>query len=266
MGRNRAGVSAAGILAGAAALCLAAMPVAGQTVSGRVMSETGEPVGGAQVVLVDAAGAEARQAVTDSLGTFLMRAPLPGDYRLRTSMLGYAETTSEPLELAVASVVQLQVVMGRAAVALEPVTVVAVSSLRTGRLAEFYDRAERGARAGLGRIYTRAELEAGGFTEMRHVFLSAPPRAGCAQQLFIDGHPAAWNEVDGINPEHVEGVEIYSGPSSVPPEYARRVQCGAAMVWMRNDLPGRSFSWRRTAAAAGAALASLWLAGQLMGR
>jgi hypothetical protein len=250
-----------------AGLACSAAPVTAQTVLGRIVSEFEQtPVRGAQVELIDTAGAVQVQAVSDSAGGFRLRASAPGTYTLRATMLGYATTMSEPLRLETAGLVQVAVVLGTEAVALDPVRVVAQSSLRTGRLAEFYDRAERGARAGTGRILTRVDIETGGFGEMRHLLLVAPVRRGCPMSYFIDGMPASGNEMDGISLDQVEGVEIYSGPTSVPPEYQNRVSCAATLVWMRNDMPGRPFSWKRVIAAGAAVAASVWLGTQLMGR
>jgi hypothetical protein len=258
-------ILAAALLTAAAAS--GAAPAAAQTLLGRVVSEQGrEPLAGAEVQLIDEAGAVHRQAVTDSAGDFRLRADAPGEYTLRAAMLGYATVEGAPLQLTLAGVLHVEVVMGAQAVVLDPVRVVAATDTRMGPLREFYDRAERGIRGGTGRIFTRLDIERGGFTEMRHLLLAYPPRTGCPMSYFIDGMPASGNELAGINPEQVEGVEIYAGPTSVPPEYARRVQCGATLVWMRRDMPGRPFSWRRTALAAGAVATSIWLASVLRGR
>jgi hypothetical protein len=245
----------------------AVRPAAAQSVIGRVVSEVDRaPLAGVQVQLLDDEGAVHREVVTDSAGDFRVRAAVPGVYRLRASVLGHATVTSEPLRFELGGVTQVEIVMGTEAVVLEPVRVVAESSARMGPLREFYDRAERGVRAGVGRIFTRLDLETGGYTEMRHVLLMAPVRSGCPMSYFIDGMPASANELDGINIDQVEGVEIYSGPASVPPEYQRRVSCGATLVWMRRDMPGRPFSWTRMAGAAAVAVASFLLLNTLAGR
>jgi len=263
---SRARRSASWILA-AAAMAASATAALGQTVAGVVIGEPGSvPLAGAEVQLIDDTGVVHRQVVSDSAGSFIVRAAAPGAYTLRASVVGYDDVTSEPLRLELAGVLQVQVIMGADPVPLDPVRVLAQSSARMGPLREFYDRAERGIRGGTGRIFTRADIETGGFTEMRHILLVSPPRAGCPMNFFIDGMPATPAELDGIDPSQVEGVEIYTSAASVPPEYQRRTRCGATMIWMRRDMPGRPFSWRRTAVAAGAAAASIWVAVRLMGR
>jgi hypothetical protein len=258
---------AAWALVAAGMLGASATATLGQTVAGVVIGEPGRvPLAGAEVQLIDETGEVHRQVVTDSAGSFIVRANVPGAYTLRASMIGYDTVTSERLRLELAGVVQVQVVMGADPVPLDAVRVLAQSSARMGPLREFYDRAERGIRGGTGRIFTRADIETGGFTEMRHILLVSPPRAGCPMDFFIDGMPATPLELDGIDPVQVEGVEVYSSAASVPPEYQRRVRCGATLIWMRRDMPGRPFSWRRTAIAAGAAAASIWVAVRLMGR
>jgi hypothetical protein len=255
------------LAAALAVLVMAAAPAHGQTVMGLVVGEPGrQPVAGADVSLIDETGAVHRQVVTDSVGNFVVRAATPGAYTLQVTTMGYETVNSSRLRLELGGVLQVQVVLGSQAVPLEPVRVMAEGSTRMGPLREFYDRAERGVRGGQGRIFTRVDIETGGYTEMRHILLVYPPRAGCPMSFFIDGMPASPTEMDGINPEQVEGVEVYASASAVPAEYQRRVSCGATFVWMRRDMPGRPFTWRRTAAAAAGVAASVWVATRLMKR
>lgn len=76
-------------------------PAASQSVRGLVVeADTGEPISGALVMLLDADSTAAATAMSSSNGAYYLRAPAPGTYRLRADRIGYGSTLSEPLELA----------------------------------------------------------------------------------------------------------------------------------------------------------------------
>lgn len=69
-----------------------------QAFEGRVLSESGaEPVDGATVRLLDAAGEPLVAALADSLGRFRLEAPEPGEYRIVARHLGYERLASRLL-------------------------------------------------------------------------------------------------------------------------------------------------------------------------
>lgn len=72
-----------------------------QTIHGELVErESGQPVPGAFVILVDSAGAERGQALTDPSGRFLLRAPTAGAYHVKTAMIGWRSWVSPVLRLA----------------------------------------------------------------------------------------------------------------------------------------------------------------------
>ena len=76
-------------------------PVFGQTVTGvLVEEESGEPVSGAILTLVDESGADRSSTLTDADGGFRLTARSPGLYVLRAQRIGYADTASPPFSLA----------------------------------------------------------------------------------------------------------------------------------------------------------------------
>jgi hypothetical protein len=78
-----------------------ATPGSAQTVRGRLLEPDSEtPIAAALVLLIDSAGRELDGVLTDDEGTFLLRAPGSGTYRLRAEHIAYRTTTSAPLELA----------------------------------------------------------------------------------------------------------------------------------------------------------------------
>jgi hypothetical protein len=79
---------------------LAAAPLSAQAVRGTLVDqESGNPVPGALMVLLDHTGAERASTLTDAGGAFLLRASAPGTVRIRAERIGYASTISEPLEI-----------------------------------------------------------------------------------------------------------------------------------------------------------------------
>ena len=68
-----------------------------QPVSGVVVEEgTGVPVTGAMVLLLDADGSRADQALTDAAGRFLLEARRPRPHTITVERIGYASFTSDP--------------------------------------------------------------------------------------------------------------------------------------------------------------------------
>jgi hypothetical protein len=59
---------------------------------------------------------------------------------------------------------------------------------------------------------------------------------GCPIQYFLDGLPFL-GDIDDVTPDQVEGVEIYRGSASVPPEFNHgTAMCGVIAIWSR--VPG----------------------------
>ncbi|MCK5412666.1 MAG: carboxypeptidase regulatory-like domain-containing protein, partial [Gemmatimonadetes bacterium] len=88
------------VVLAAAALLAAAGTALGQQVAGRLVSVDGTPVPWALVRLVDEAGEDVASDVTSSSGTFLVFAPEPGIYRVRTERIGFHSALSDDLDLA----------------------------------------------------------------------------------------------------------------------------------------------------------------------
>jgi len=81
-------------------LFAAAHPANAQSVRGIVVElDTGEPISGALVILLDADSTTAATAMSSSSGAYYLQPSSPGTYRLRTDRIGYSSTLSEPLEI-----------------------------------------------------------------------------------------------------------------------------------------------------------------------
>ena len=91
---------------------LLAAPAAAQALEGRVTeSATVQPVAGAQVHLLDAAGASVASAVTDAQGGFRLQAPAAGEYRLRAERVGLRATLTRAVPLAPGETLAVEVRM-----------------------------------------------------------------------------------------------------------------------------------------------------------
>lgn len=61
----------------------------------------------------------------------------------------------------------------------------------------------------------------------------------CPPQYVVDGMRIEAGSPDEFTPQDVEAVEFYSGPATMPPQFAPRFNsytCGAIVIWTR--LPG----------------------------
>ena len=80
-------VRLAGVLA---MLVFGASQAGAQAVSGRLLDAgSGEPVAGALITLLDADGVEVTTTVTSARGTYHVRAPGAGQFRLRVERIGF---------------------------------------------------------------------------------------------------------------------------------------------------------------------------------
>lgn len=234
-------------------------------------SETGQPVADA-VVLLD--GKE-QAAITDSLGRFILRGLDPGQHVLEVSHLGRS-SRQDTVEVAAEEAVEVAL-----AVEVEPVELpglsVTVEGRRSGKLAGFYHRMERGA----GHYITREEIEAVPGHRMSKVIRRVPnvnvqpcdkvsagtgaaePPPGCWQVrmrrkapsirfsdrtcppiYYLDGSriqlPAMEGGIDAIDSDEVAAIEVYSGPSEIPAHYGGSdAQCGVVLLWTRTGAEER---------------------------
>jgi len=78
-----------------------AAPLSAQAVQGLLVERAnGVPLGGAFVALLDQSGKEVARGLTTVSGTFLLKAPAAGTYRLQSKRIGFRLSESPPLALA----------------------------------------------------------------------------------------------------------------------------------------------------------------------
>ena len=98
----------AAAFAGALALLLAAPCLPAQAIRGTVVRSTDDaPIIGVVVLLIDSTELARARGLTDARGTFQLRAPTPGTYRLRTLRIGFTATTGAPFALRADTTVRL---------------------------------------------------------------------------------------------------------------------------------------------------------------
>lgn len=242
--------------AGLAAGTLALVPVVSSAqeaagsgaVSGVVRDSTGVGISGVEVSV----GGTALRTHTDAQGEFRLTNIPAGTVSVGVRRLGFLprvlDVVIEPLGTAVMSVVVTPLAHSLA-------TVFVRGHRRFeqhGRLAGFY---RRRARSSGGHYITREQIDQRNPAQLTDLFRNVPGariHSGsftnavrfrgmrCAPLVWLDGFPATAAEfdLDTVDPYIVEGIEIYLGVATVPPEF-RWVRgggsCGAIVIWTGFD-------------------------------
>lgn len=241
-----------------AVLLVAAVPgrgpaQAGPVVQGVVRSEAGVPLEGAEV-LVEGTTIIAR---TGADGSYTLRGLPAGSVRLLARRLGHAAVRRDVVAIA-ASTLRLDWILPSAPLMMAPIAVLGRREPSDARLSGFRARAEEKA---AGHFITRERIEQSGNRNLLDAMRGIPGvrmgmmnrsslrsvrlrGARCPPLVYIDGFPAAATEFDfeSIDLNMVEGIEIYSSSSSLPPEFfsARGLeQCGVVAIWSRPAQPRR---------------------------
>jgi carboxypeptidase family protein/TonB-dependent receptor-like protein len=220
-------------------------------ISGTIRDSSGAPIPGVEVVLLQQKGA----VRSDSLGAFRFAAVPTGKRELHFRRLGFAPKSVDA-DIPEGQTVALTVVLEASATEIEGITVEELTHRRQ-MLSDFYDRSSRG----FGHFVTRDQIEKRNpmnLSDMMRMIPGArlvPLRAGgqatlrfsraqlgnrdCPPQYWVDG-VKAWNlNIDDIVPQDVEGIEVYSGASTVPPQFNTKegtTICGVVLIWTR--VPG----------------------------
>jgi hypothetical protein len=244
------------------AAALLAGPVAAQTVRGRVLDAgSGEPVAGAAVQVLDAGSRTVQRARAASDGTFTLRLRVGGSYRLRGDRAGYGPSTSGALEVGARDTVAVELRMAEQALTIDPLTVTARRGPRRVPALEhrgFYAREARG----LGDFLHREDIRRGAPLRLSQALdrvvgttliqarsgdvivfdrswgtnvLQRPGDSLCPPRIYLDGTGVSGMTVDLVQPESVEAVEMYHGPSQIPAEYGGSTSsCGVILIWTRS--------------------------------
>jgi hypothetical protein len=126
MVRGNAAIGALAVLMAARALPVAAQGITTAAVQGRVVDETGQPVAGATMTLVNASTGQRFIGVSRADGRYdIENVAVGGPYTLGARLIGYQAAERAGFTLALGQKLQLNLTMNRAAVQLEALTVTA---------------------------------------------------------------------------------------------------------------------------------------------
>jgi hypothetical protein len=218
---------------------------------GMVRDSAGNAIPGVEVRIL---GSDVGFARTDDAGGFRMTNLVAGPSSVKVRRMGFAPATVD-VRLRPGRTDSLVVSLSAIATTLPGVLVEDEYEARSHRLlAGFWDRRSRG----FGNYVTRDEIERRDPQEFVDIARMVPSiavvsRAGrkvlrfnrggaardCPPQYFVDGMRIEAGMPDEFTPQDVEAVEFYSGPATLPPQFAPRpfsYTCGAIVIWTR--IPG----------------------------
>ncbi|MFN2564563.1 MAG: TonB family protein [Gemmatimonadaceae bacterium] len=236
------------------------------SIAGTVRDASGARLIGADLLVVGTA----LRAISDTGGRFRLVGVPPGAGILQIRRLGY-RALSVPITIESAATASVMVTLVRLPQELDPVLVQANRQPGARYLQGFYERRSKGH----GYFVTRDQLAAHHWSSTTDVLRSLVPGVRitssrmarsavrlrgnrCAPLVWLDGAPAMAGEfdLDVLSPETISGIEIYSGPATVPAEFrsTRGLEsCGVIVVWSRVEPPeprerGRRSRPKQTAA------------------
>ena len=221
----------------------------------RVLSTGGEPLNRAQIIMP----ATGTTGWTDSRGWVRLSALVPGVQTVEIRSFGYATETFQ-VDLQRGWIQQWDVALEPQPLQLAEVRVDAEpdNSRQMDFLRGFYERKERG----VGYFLTREDIMNHGSRDLSNILHSVPglratpsqfgqsrldtrssPTLGrpCQVRVYVDGmiYRRA-DDLPGISPLDIEGIEVYRGRSEIPAEFADPdANCGVVAIWSRRHRPGQ---------------------------
>ena len=221
---------------------------------GRVVDDsTGAALAGARVELLSEDRHVLRTTTADAGGAFAFAIRSTGGYRLRAGRVGFRDAVTPPLRLAKEDSVAVEVRLRTGSVLLAPLTVVA-RPVRLHRAPELAAFRERLSQRVAGRFITRQDVQARRPFRLTDMLSQAGVgvtgravafnrRPACSPVVYVDGllmrAASAYDAVNLVAPGDVEGIEMYAGMSTVPPEFLGQVpRCGVIAIWTRRGEAG----------------------------
>ena len=222
-----------------------ATPVLTGIVKGTVVTDARMPLVGAQIRF----GNAVEVAESDDAGQFMATRVNVGTVWLRVRRIGY-RPESLLVTVVAGQSIQPTVVMQQIAQSIAAVKVIGRRDL-TGPMAGFYSRLQVG---GGGRFFTQADIAKRQPGRMTDLLRSVPGiriesrgfdnrvrirGSRCSPLIWLDGQGlfAGEFDLDAVDPYSFEGIEIYSGPATVPLEFQGNQRasssCGTVILWSR---------------------------------
>ena len=225
------------------------------SISAVVRDTTGAGIAGAELTV---AGTNIR-GYTDDDGHLQLGPVAPGPARLTIRRLGFRPTSVDlTVDASRATVETVRLV--EIAHRLDVITVRGTIHAYGSRMLGFYERRSQG----FGHFFTRSQIQDINPSHLTDLFRRIPGMAlastnviqnavrmrgarDCPPLLWLDGSPAAAAEydLDTIDPESVEAMEVYSGPSEVPVQFQPPMDvqaCGAIVIWTRQGEPRHAYA------------------------
>ena len=244
-----------------AALLLAPPSLSAQTLSGRLLDgRNGRPIDLGIMVLFTEEGDSVGLGVTTPEGRFSITAPEPGSFFLIASAWGYPDHKEGVFDLGEGASMEIEFRISPRPVELDEILVSVDAPLASHRLVRngFVSRVQRG----IGHFITPAELERSPYPHTESLFHMTPGvrvvpsrslsvtgdyvllrgmHGWCMPTLYIDDirtpyRPEYGESLSALAPiDWIEAVEIYRGPSEVPPQYGGTDwdPCGAIVIWLK---------------------------------
>jgi hypothetical protein len=232
--------------------CLLTTHLAAQSrtggISGVVKDSAGVPIPDVEVTAIKLA----KVVRTDTAGRFLISSLPPGSADFSFRRLAYSPVVLSVL-IPAGDTTDVAVTLGLTALQLTGVVV-----QENAAQIRILDAFETRRKQGIGHFVTRAEIERrhplllsdmmrlipgaqilvgeNGRAALRFARVGRP---NCPPQFFVDGVQVIGYNIDDMPPGDVEGVELYSGPAGLPPEFNRTRGtsiCGTVAIWTR--IPG----------------------------
>jgi hypothetical protein len=187
------------------------------------------------------------RAITDTAGRFTVIGLPAGSTSVTVRRLGFAPTITRIL-LADGRIDSIHFTLVLLPAYLPSLVADAEAGDRI-RLADFYRHRE----TGLGFYFNRRQIDSIRVSQMSDLMRRIPgirmmsdrsgrpqlrmSRSGnCPPDFWIDGQRAPYLNVDDVPLWDVEALEVYRGPTGLPPEYNVRFGnpgCGAVIIWTR---------------------------------
>jgi len=219
--------------------------VEGATLSGRVVqkSDTSTGVRGAQIIL-----SEGRHVVTDSTGRYLLGGVPAGAQHVVVRALGFRPVEfSVTLHEGLQGLEDIELEAAPGVQELAPVAITAPASIPVSyRLVDF----ERRRQTGRGHYLDDTQIKQSGASRLSDLMRGmrgvtehcagsgcniqmVRARPGCDPDYIVDGRMD--NMFGASTPiRDIVALEVYTGPSDVPGEFAgRSAGCGVVVIWTR---------------------------------
>jgi len=221
-------------------------------VAGRVIEDnTLEPITAARVAFFDVNERFLGAVTTDQDGRFGFVVEKAPAVRMQVRRIGYAQTMTPMLRFDDHLSFEVEIRLRTDAVLVAPLEVTAIG----GRGYPFFSGFEHRRTSGAGIYFTRADIENRKPALVTDLIATVPGvhlsgsgtgsrrtinigRTNCPAQLYVDGFlvnvAGAFALDEVVSPADVQGIEVYRGLGTVPPEfYSPQARCGVIVVWTR---------------------------------